>query len=102
MLAFRPDLPMAYEPIQTLLSLLIAMVIPGLGFAVGVYFWESRALAALIGGAVIGFGVFCMHFIGMAATAVPATIDYDWRYADTSLLLGIFFSGLTQIGRAQV
>jgi signal transduction histidine kinase len=94
MLAFRPDLPVAYEPIQTLLSLLIAMVLTGLGFAVGVYFRESRTLAALIGGSVIGIGVFCMHFVGMAATVVPATIDYDWRYAGTALLLSVGFSVL--------
>ena len=35
MLAFRPDLPAAYEPLLTGLSLFIAMAVTGFGFAIG-------------------------------------------------------------------
>ena len=94
MLAYRPDLPVAYEPIQTVLSLVIAMVMTGLGFGIGVYLRENRTLAVVIGGTVIGCGVFFMHFVGMAATHFPAIIAYDWRYAGTAMLIGILFSML--------
>ena len=81
MLAFRPDLPMSYEPLRTALSLLIAITVTGLGFAAGVCFRENRLHAVLIGGTVIGFGVYSMHFVGMAAWVVPATLSYDLGYA---------------------
>jgi signal transduction histidine kinase len=94
MLAFRPDLPMSYEPLLTALSLFIAISVTGLGFAVGVYFRENRVQSVLIGGTVIGFGVYSMHFVGMAAWAVPATLSYDPGYAIAALLIGILFSML--------
>ncbi len=92
MLAFRPDLPVAYEMLQTVLSLVVAMAVTGLGFAIGARPTRHRLRAAVLGGVVIGLGVFFMHFVGMAAVVMPATLSYDRVYAIVALLVGILFS----------
>jgi signal transduction histidine kinase len=90
MLAFRPHLPMGYDIGLTLLSVFVAMAVTGGGFAVGLAN-GSRRSDQLVGGAIVGFGVFAMHYTGMAALRVPALVDYDPAFVVASLVLGMGF-----------
>jgi signal transduction histidine kinase len=70
-------------------------VVTGIGFAVAVYVRRHRRSAILIGGIIIGVGVFSMHFVGMAALSMFALVAvYDPGYVLASLGLGVLFSVL--------
>jgi signal transduction histidine kinase len=94
MLAYRPELAVGYEPVQTGLSLLIAVVMTGFGFGIASALQNRRGRAILLGGAIIGTGGFVMHFVGMAALVMPASLTYDKGYAVSALLIGVSFSML--------
>ncbi len=84
MLAYRPGFPVAYDPGLTALSVIIAVMLCGLGF------WLSLTKAGpVIGGAVTGAAIGTMHYVGMAAVRVPADAIWDWRYVAASAVIGI-------------
>ncbi|HZF36030.1 MAG TPA: MHYT domain-containing protein [Candidatus Angelobacter sp.] len=91
MLAFRPNLPMGYDIWLTVLSVFVAMLLTGGGFAVSLANGSRRA-DQLVGGAIVGFGVFAMHYTGMAALRVPAVVTYDAAFVVASLALGMGFA----------
>jgi diguanylate cyclase len=80
MLAFSPRLPSAYNVSLTVLSLVVAIVVTGVGLAIATR--RNSAAAAAAGGVVVGGGIAAMHFIGMAALrlrdASPGILDW-WR-----------------------
>lgn len=89
MLAFSmPGMVMSYDPGLTLLSFSIALLFTGLGFAI--MNWESvsgwRIIAA---GFLMGSGVLAMHYVGMAAMRMPATLSYDRLWLAASMLIAI-------------
>ena len=86
MLAYDPDIPVAYDINLTILSLLAAAIVTGLGLAVAVFFSRS---GALIGGAIIGIGVACMHYLGMAALELPGHIAWELPYVAASIVIGM-------------
>ncbi|HEX3502695.1 MAG TPA: MHYT domain-containing protein [Xanthobacteraceae bacterium] len=90
MLAYDPAVPVAYGINLTLMSLLAAAIVTGLGVALAVYFpgWPG----ALAGGAIIGIGVACMHYTGMSALELPGHIAWEMPYVVASILVGIVFA----------
>src|SRR5882724_10393235 len=69
MLAYDPGLSVAYDVSLTALSFVAAGTVTsaGLGFAV----MGPARFGAPVGGAIVGAGVACMHYIGMFALQVP-------------------------------
>src|SRR3546814_9177267 len=66
MLAFGMDMPMAYDPGLTLVSLLLAIGFTGAGLVL--VSWRGAAPVPLTAAAVMmGLGVASMHYTGMAA-----------------------------------
>ena len=93
-LAFRPGLPIAYDLGFTALSVVVAVLVSGLGFAIALgRFAHSTAL----GGVVVGLGVAAMHYTGMAALRLPATAQWDIDYVIASIVVSAVFSGLAMI-----
>lgn len=89
MLAFDPGVPSGYDLSETVLSLVLAMVLTGLGFAVAV---RSRlTFDAALGGAVVGGGIATMHYTGMAAFRIGGHIVWDAGLAAASILIGAVF-----------
>lgn len=76
MMAWHARMPVSYDISLTALSMLLAILSTGIGFAiVGL---GSRALIAiLLAGIFMGAGVSVMHYMGMAAMRMPATITYN-------------------------
>ena len=98
MLAFQPDLPVTYALDRTVLSIVIAVLLSGLGLAVAMMPWRA---ARILGGLIIGAGIGAMHYTGMSAVHLPGTLIYDPALATASLIVGMGFgAAATMIGFA--
>src|SRR3954453_20449409 len=75
MLAFAPGIPSGYNITLTVLSLIAAIVLTGIGLGVAL----SRTLpgATWLGGAMVGGGIAAMHYPGMAAFQIQGRIIWD-------------------------
>ncbi|UGB38187.1 MHYT domain-containing protein [Frateuria soli] len=89
MLAFSvPGMEMSYSPSLTLLSLLIAVVFTGAGFAI--MRWDEVSLGQVAwAGLLMGSGVLAMHYLGMAAMRMPASLSYERFWVAVSMLVAI-------------
>jgi NO-binding membrane sensor protein with MHYT domain/uncharacterized protein YoxC len=89
MLAYEPGVPVGYDVSLTLLSLLLAAVITGTGFATAIY--APRPWGPAGGGAIAGGGVAVMHYVGMYALQLEGRVQWDWSLVVVSILLGCLF-----------
>ena len=89
MLSYDPGVGIAYNLWLTALSLVAAATVTGLGLAVAVYY-PGRSSAAL-GGAIVGAGVACMHYLGIWAVELPGHIHWDSTLVATSIVVGMLF-----------
>ena len=89
MLAYTPGVSIAYDAALTLLSLAAATAVTGLGFGFAIY--GPAAVRAPVGGAAIGVGVACMHYLGMSAVEMPGYISWSWGLVAASIVLGMIF-----------
>jgi PAS domain S-box-containing protein len=88
MLAFHLPIPMSYDIPITLLSLLVAIVVSGIAFALVIR--GTLSLATLLGaGALMGIGIASMHYIGMAAMQVAPPIRYQPLLVALSILIAV-------------
>ncbi|MDB5360351.1 MAG: putative signaling protein [Rhodospirillales bacterium] len=98
MLAFQPDLPVTYAIDRTILSILIAVLISGLGLAVAMSPWRATRV---LGGLIIGAGIGAMHYTGMSAVHLSGALIYDPTLATASLVIGMAMAAVaTTIGFA--
>jgi diguanylate cyclase (GGDEF)-like protein/PAS domain S-box-containing protein len=88
-LAFEPGFHVAYAVVLTIVSLIVAICVVTIGMGMAVY-GKPRWSAAL-GGVVVGLGVASMHYLGMAALEMPATIVWATDLVIASLMLGTVF-----------
>jgi diguanylate cyclase (GGDEF)-like protein len=72
MLAYTPGFPINYDLVITVCSLVAATVMTTAGFAVALF--SHTRQGALTGGSLIGIGIACMHYMGMASLRIPAAI----------------------------
>jgi NO-binding membrane sensor protein with MHYT domain len=88
MLAFSLPIPVTYDAPIVLLSLVAAMIASG--FALFVVSRESLSLERLlVSGLPMGIGIATMHYSGMAALRMPATIEYDQPLFGLSILIAV-------------
>jgi diguanylate cyclase len=97
MLAHESHALIGYDLGLTLLSILIAIAVTGVGWWVAL---GRHPLAAWAGGAIIGVGIALMHFVGMAALIVPGVIVWDGWGIIASLVLGIGLGALALVAHA--
>src|SRR5689334_9729058 len=71
MLAYDPGVSIAYDIGLTALSLATAATVTAAGLALAVY---QPGWGAPIGGAVVGGGIACMHYLGMWAVELPGRV----------------------------
>lgn len=89
MLAFSiPGMSLAYQPALTLLSLAIAVIFTGAGFAVAC---PGRASIArtLSAGLMMSAGIVAMHYMGMAAMSTAGTISYSTLWVAVSVVIAV-------------
>lgn len=89
MLAFSmPGMELSYDLSWTLLSLGIALAFTLAGFAV--MNWENASRARVASaGLLMGAGVIAMHYVGMAAMRMGATLSYGRLWLAISVLIAI-------------
>lgn len=92
MFAFQLPIPVYYEGGHTLLSLLIAVTSSFIGFAI--VHINRNFLWAVIGGIVMGIGIACMHYVGMAGLRLSADMHYDQSLVAVSVIVAIVVSVL--------
>lgn len=89
MLAYAvPETAVSYDPYLTVLSLLIAVLVTGGGFAV-VSRPTAGPISLIISGLVMGTGVLAMHYIGMAAMRMHATLSYHATWVAVSVFIAM-------------
>src|SRR5438552_1669726 len=87
MLAYEPGVGIAYNTWLTVLSLLAAATVTGIGLAVaanGPARWGDA-----LGGAIVGAGVACMHYTGMSAVELPGHVRWDPLLVTASITIGM-------------
>ncbi len=91
MLAFRLPVDVSYDVPLVVLSLLVAMLAAGVAL-----FTVSRPRVtwrSSVGGAVaMGVGIGSMHYIGMFAMRMPATMEWDLRIVALSAVVAVVLS----------
>ncbi len=90
-LAFDPGLGAGYDAVLTILSLVIAIVITGVGLSIALS--QPRAkFIPIVAGTVVGGGVAAMHYTGMLALEVPARLTWSVPLVIASVILGLVWS----------
>ncbi|WP_337187725.1 MHYT domain-containing protein [Phenylobacterium sp.] len=87
MLAYQPQLPIGYAPVETALSLVMAIVGMGLGFAFPVL--QPGRVVAMASGGLTGMAVGAMHFTGVAAMRAQARFEWDVGYVVAAVVIGV-------------
>lgn len=89
MLGFMVDAStLVYDIPLTLLSLLVAIVVVGLGIGFVGYRGKSTG-TLLVSGLLTGCGVAGMHYIGMAAMQVEGQVSYDGPLVVASVAIAV-------------
>ena len=89
MLGYRPGAPATFDPVLTIMSLLLAMAGTGAGFAV---VNAGGRAAALTGGGLVGLAIVAMHYTGMFAYRVDGPVAWSEPYVLASIGLAIAFA----------
>jgi diguanylate cyclase (GGDEF)-like protein/PAS domain S-box-containing protein len=85
MLAFTPGLPSGYNIALTALSLVVAILLTGVGlYASLIPNWRH---GPWIGGAIVAGGIAAMHYTGMAAFDVAGIVLWDPTLVAASIVL---------------
>jgi NO-binding membrane sensor protein with MHYT domain len=89
MLGFAiPGQTIRYDVPFTILSMVIAVVVVGIGvFIVG--FGRAGNGPLLLGGTIIGLGVASMHYLGMGAVRVDASLSYNYGIVAASVVIAV-------------
>jgi len=87
MLAFSLDVPIHYDVALTIVSLVAAIVVTALALYT-VTRWVNRVSLG-IAGFFAGIGVATMHYMGMAAMEMNATISYDPLLFAASIVIAV-------------
>ena len=96
MMAYEIGVPMRFGLVLTIVSLIVAVLVSGVGFHFATYHRtkRSRGLAGLI----IGIGISGMHFIGTAGMQMPGEMSHLPNYVFLALVFGLGFSVLAMVG----
>jgi NO-binding membrane sensor protein with MHYT domain len=88
MLAFMMPIPMSYDIGLTILSLVVAILVTGVGFYV-ISRQGASPLRLLLSGIFMGLGIAGMHYTGMAAMRGNVELSYDPVFVALSLVIAI-------------
>ncbi|HEY4804633.1 MAG TPA: EAL domain-containing protein [Paraburkholderia sp.] len=96
MLGFEPGVPVAFDPVLTITSLLIALAGSFAGFVIATSPVTNRLTRAApaLGGAIIGLAIALMHYAGMLAYRVEGIVIWNRGWIAMSLVFAVGFSAL--------
>ena len=94
-LAYKSTAPVTFDPVLTILSLLIAIGGAAPGFVLAARGKSPRTSA--MGGGIIGLAIAAMHYTGMLAYRVDGIVTWDQVYLTTSVLLSVALSSVAMV-----
>ncbi|MDB5409676.1 MAG: integral rane sensor signal transduction histidine kinase [Rhodospirillales bacterium] len=90
MLAFLPGVAVGYDLTVTGFSIIVAIAISALGFAIAL----PGRRDSPIGGALVGLAIAAMHYTGVHAMRLPAVAVWDSGLVVASLAAAVVFGAL--------
>ncbi|HVO02498.1 MAG TPA: MHYT domain-containing protein [Candidatus Cybelea sp.] len=97
MLAVRLPVSISYDALDTLSSVLVSILITGLGFSF-VHMGERNLWRTVVSGTLIGLGIVTMHYIGMRAIGGNCIV----AHAPEGVLLSSAIAILSSIAVVQI
>jgi len=92
MLGYQSPATNGYEPELTLLSLFIGVAASIIGFSVAALTPKSALVEA--GGAIVGLGIACMHYVGISGYRVAGHMVWSEPYVIASLFAAAIFGAI--------
>jgi diguanylate cyclase len=92
MLAYSVTAPVTFDPILTMVSLILAIAGCGAGFGVGAI--DEKRFPPEVCGAVVGLSVAIMHYTGMAAYHVSGLVEWSAAYLAASVVMAVVISAI--------
>ena len=92
MLAFAPGMPSGYNIVLTIASLIAAILLTGAGLAVALI--PNWRPGAWLGGATVAGGIAAMHYTGMAAFELQASLQWDAALVIASIVAGALLGAI--------
>jgi len=92
MLGYQSPATNGYEPELTLLSLFIGIAASVIGFSIAALTPKSALIEA--GGAIVGLGIACMHYVGIAGYKVAGHMVWSEPYVVASLIAAAIFGAI--------
>ncbi|MDY8108899.1 EAL domain-containing protein [Fulvimarina sp. 2208YS6-2-32] len=93
-LGYRPGTLVAFDPVLTIVSLLVAMMGAGMGFIVATF---GGRPASLFGGSIVGLSIVVMHYTGMMGYRVEGIVSWDMPYLVASILISCILSAASLV-----
>jgi diguanylate cyclase (GGDEF)-like protein/PAS domain S-box-containing protein len=93
MLAYHPGVGGAYDLSLTILSLIIATLVTGIGFLAALH--DLERWTPVLGGALIGCGIAAMHYTGMMALQLPGRLTWSPDLVIASVVFGIVLAAFS-------
>ncbi|HSG93995.1 MAG TPA: MHYT domain-containing protein [Afifellaceae bacterium] len=88
MLAMRLPVAVSYDALPTLASVLIAILVTGIGLIV-LHFGPRNQARIIAAGTLIGLGIVSMHYVGMSAISGNTMVTYTPAGIALSTAIGI-------------
>ena len=88
MLAIKLPVSISYDPLRTLASALIAVLVVGLAF-LSLHFGIRTRKTIMIAGILTGFGTAGMHYLGMSAISDNVVVNYSAFGIVLAICIGI-------------
>jgi diguanylate cyclase (GGDEF)-like protein len=95
LLAFKPRMPSAFEPILTIASLVSAII--GIGAGVSISIRTHSVRKHFLAGLVLGLGIVALHYIGQAAYLVQGKVAWNPWLVVPSIIISLPICGLGMI-----
>jgi hypothetical protein len=74
---------------MTILSMLIAVIVVGIGVFIVGFSRRAGNGPLLLGGTILGLGVASMHYLGMGAVRVQASLSYNSALVAASVIIAV-------------
>ncbi|MGI4878904.1 MAG: MHYT domain-containing protein, partial [Janthinobacterium lividum] len=98
LLAFKPGMPAAFEPVLTTISLMCA--IAGIGVGVSISIRARWPWQHFLAGLIVGAGIAALHYVGQAAYLVQGVVSWNLGLVVPSIVGALPISGVALMAAA--
>ena len=99
LLAFLPGMASGFDPLLTLLSLIL--VIAGIATGIGLSLGQRRRWRRFLAGVVLGSSITALHYVGQVGYLVTGRVSWDLELVTTSVLVSLTIFGLAMMTAAE-